>query len=396
MTSHEVPRSFPLPFPEQEFENRLNRVRLAMEREGVDVAIATDPRDFYWLTGSRMKIKTVENPAWVIVWQKEPIGVIRHLEGSTHRCCSILSEWVEYPDEGPINPYDPVLYTTKTLKQHKLDRKVIGLNFRTIALEEFNRFKQLLPEAEFVDFRIEKIRIIKSKLEQACQIEAAKVNQDALIATINEVEPGWSEYDIIARVSELHEQALGDDFELSHSMIQVGRHVAHMHIKRWPPEQKSEIVKEGDIAYLETGTFVNRYVGSMLRMVSFGEPNPIVQKAVEASIEAVGLAIEATAPGKTAHEVDKAARDYLHGLKLDCQSRIGYGNGLVWSEGMVLSIEPNNPIVLEPGHIFHCIALVHEPGWGYIGVSEQVLVTEDGCEVLADHDRTCPRKLFVR
>jgi Xaa-Pro aminopeptidase len=61
-----------------------------------------------------------------------------------------------------------------------------------------------------------------------------------------------------------------------------------------------------------------------------------------------------------------------------------------------MSVEPNNPLVLQPGHIFHYILINYVPGWGYIGASEQVLVTEDGHEVLADRDRTCPREFFIK
>jgi Xaa-Pro aminopeptidase len=126
-------------------------------------------------------------------------------------------------------------------------------------------------------------------------------------------------------------------------------------------------------------------------MAFFGEPPNIVKKAAEASIEAGKRAFEATAPGKTSHEVDKVARDYFVKKGFDCQSRIGYASGINWSQGWVMSIEPNNPLILKPGHIFHYL-----PNWGYFGASEQVLVTEDGCKLLADRDRTCPREFFIK
>jgi len=390
------PPTFELPFPRSEFKDRLRRLRHGMQQVGVDVQIVTDPVDFYWLTGTRMRVKGAENPQWVIVWDGEPIGVVRHLEASTHRCCSILQNWVEYPDEGPVNPYDPLLYTVKTLKEHGLDKKTIGLNFRINSIENLMRFKKLLPEAEFRDFRAERIRIIKSKLEQECQFKAAKVNQDALMDTINEMEIGWSERDVMETIFRNHEKYLGKEYEWSRGMTQVGEHVMHMHITRWPPERAAMKIKKGNILYLEPGTAVKRYFGTMIRMVSFGEPPAHVRRSAEASIEALNRAIEATAPGKTSHEVAKPAMDYFKKMGLDCQGRVGYSNGIDWSHGWVMSVEPNNPLILVPGHIFHYILINYLPGWGYIGFSEQVLVTEDGREVLADRDRTCPRQLFVK
>jgi len=390
------PPTFKLPFPRSEFKDRLCRLRHGMQLASIDVQIVTDPVDYYWLTGTRMRVKDAENPQWVIVWEGEPIGVVRRLEASTHRCCSILENWVEYIDEGPINPYDPLLYAVKTLKELGLDKKTIGLNFRVNSIETLNRLKKLLPDAEFRDFRTERIRIVKSKLEQDCQFKAAKANQDALMDTINEMEVGWSEREVMETIFRNHEKYLGKDYEWSRGMCQVGPHVMHMHITRWPPEREAMKIKKGHIIYLEPGTFVKRYVGSMIRMVSFGEPPAHVRRSAEASIEALNIAIEATAPGKTSHEVAKSAMDYFNKMGLDCQGRVGYSNGIDWSHGWVLSVEPNNPLVLVPGHIFHYILINYLPNWGYIGFSEQVLVTEDGHEVLADRNRTCPRQLFIK
>lgn len=390
------PPTFELPFPRSEFKDRLRRLRQEMQQAEVDVQIVTDPVDFYWLTGTRMGVKGAENPQWAIVWDGETIGVVRHLEASTHRCCSILENWVEYPDEGPVNPYDPLLYTVNTLKNHGLDKKTIGLNFRVNSIEKLMRLKKLLPDAEFRDLRAERIRIIKSKLEQECQFKAAKVNQDALMDTINEMEIGWSERDVMATIFRNHEKSLGKDYEYSRGMCQVGPHVMHMHITRWPPERAAMKIKSGNILYLEPGTFVKRYVGSMIRMVYFGDPPEHVRRSADASVEALNIAIEATAPGKTSNEVAKPAMDYFKKMGLDCQGRVGYSNGIDWSHGWVMSVEPNNPLVLVPGHIFHYILINYLPGWGYIGASEQVLVTEDGHKVLSERDNTCPRQLFVK
>ena len=216
--------------------------------------------------------------------------------------------------------------------------------------------------------------------------------------TINEMEIGWSELDLIENITRYHKKYLGSDYEFSKGiMCQVGReHTMNMHINRWPPERAAQKIKKGDLIYFEPGTFIKKYVGSMIRMAFFGDPPPHVRRAAEASIEAADKAIEATAPGKTSHEVDKAARDHFVKLGLDCQSRIGYASGIDWSQGWVMSIEPNNPLILVPGHIFHYVSVHYLPNWGYFGASEQVLVTEDGCELLADRDRTCPREFFIK
>lgn len=368
-----------------------------MQLIGIDVKIIMNPRDIYWLTGTRVNTEQGPGDNQLIVWDGDPIMIVRHLEASAHKYSTWIDNWIEYYDEGPINPYDPMNKVAETLREHGLDKKRIGMNFRLTTLQSHNRLRKLLPGAKICDFRVERIRIVKSKLEQECQFRAAKVNQDALMNTINDMEIGWSEYDIETTITRYHEKDLGSEYDTSRDFIcMVGQSALHMHQTRTTAEKKAEKIREGDLIYIEPGAFVKRYVGSMIRMVSFGEPPSHVRRAAEASIEALNRAIEATAPGKTSHEVDKAARDYFVKMGLDCQGRIGYSNGIEWGQANVMSIEPNNQLILVPGHIFHYIAISYLPGWGYIGASEQVLVTEDGHDVLADHDRTCPRQFFVK
>ena len=399
LESELTPRTFDLPFPFGEYESRHERVRTAMAEAQVDVALITAPRDFHWLTGSRVDFWASESPQWALVWDGEPLGIVRHLEASTHRCCSFLQRWVEYPDEGPVNPYDPVLYTARTLENLKLHKKRIGVNLRVISVEEYQRFKALLPEAQFVDFRVERIRVKRSELELRCIRKAVKVNQDALSATIEDMRPGWSEWGILKHLNHKHAKYLLTDY--SHSAwgatsCQVGRHMMHMHAVRTPAEMKGQRVKKGDGVWLEPGVFVNEYVGCMIRTVWFGNPPREVSKAVEATMEAFEQLLQVMAPGRTADEVDTVARRYLTQKGFDFQHRSGYMTNEKWADGGILSLTPHNPLVLEPGQVFHCPLHVYLPGIGYVGASEQVLITEQGCEVLGDRERTCQRQLFVK
>lgn len=390
------PGRFELPFPLSEYEDRLRRVRHAMRLGGVDVQVVMDRRDLYWLAGTRVVVEQGPGDNQLIVWDGDPIMVVRHLEASSQRYSTWIESFVEYDDEGPITPYDPMKKVAEKLKELGLDEKRIGVNFRLATLQNFNRLRSLLPKADFRDFRVESIRVVKSKLEQECQFRAAKANQDALMDTINDMEIGWTQRDIERSIAAYQEKYLGKDYEKTELLCMVGRGCLHMHAEIYPGEAAGEVIKEDTLVYIEPGAFVKRYVGSMIRSVYFGDPPPAVKEAGEAVIEALNRAIEATEPGKTCHEVDKAAREYLVKKGLESRGRIGYSNGIDWSEANILSIEPHNPAVLVPGHIFHYIPIVYVTGWGYIGTSEQVLVTEDGCEVLADRDRTCPREFFVK
>lgn len=390
--------NYELPFPPEEYAERYRRVLSSMALKGVDVAIVTMPRDFSWLTGTRVDYYAAESPQWLIVSEGEPVAIVRRLEGSTHRCCSIVKNWVEYPDEGPINPYDPVLYTANTLKRLGLAQKRIGINLRVTPVEEHARLQGLLPRARLLDFRVEGIRVRRTARELECVRQANNVNRTALARTIEVVEPGWSEWDIVMHLCKGHEEQLGEEYFYSATgatVCQVGEHMLHMHVSRTPAERKRRCVARGDGIWIEPGIFVKTYVGCMIRTVWMGEPPRRVREALDVVQEAFDRLVKVLAPGRTAHEVDAVARDYITGKGFDIQHRTGYMANERWTDAGILSLTPGNPLVIESGQVFHCPMHVFLPGIGYVGSSEQVQVTATGCEVIGDVS-VCPRQLYVK
>ncbi len=393
-----APVTYELPFPRSEYETRLKRVRAEMDQAGTDATIVTIPRDFSWLTGTRVDYYCAESPQWIIVWAGEPVGVVRHLEALTHRCCSYLERWVEFPDEGPFNPFDPVLYTARALEDLGLAGKRIGINLRVTPVEEYARFQELLPRARLVDFRVERIRVRRSPAEIECIRQANQVNRSALAATIEAMDIGWSEWDLIQHLAHGHAEQLKDEYfysAMGGTVCQVGSHMLHMHALRTPAERRAKRVAPGDGIWIEPGVFVKDYVGCMIRTAWFREPPAIVREALDATGEAFERLTRAIKPGRTSGEVDAAARRYLTDRGFDMQHRSGYMANEKWMDGGILSLTPGNPLVLQPGHVFHTPIHVFLPGIGYVGSSEQVLVTENGCEVLGD-PAVCPRRLYVK
>ena len=390
--------NYELPFPPQEYKERYRRVLASMALKGVDVAIVTMPRDFSWLTGTRVDYYAAESPQWLIVWERDPVAIVRRLELETHRCCSVVNNWVEYPDEGPINPYDPVLHTVNTLKRLGLAQKRIGLNLRVTPVEEHARLQGLLPRARLVDFRVEGIRVRRSPLEIECVRRANNINRAALAAAIDALEPGWSEWDIVMRLCKEHEKHLGDEYFYSATgatVCQVGEHMLHMHVVRTPAERKLRRVAPGDGMWLEPGIFVKTYVGCMIRTVWMGEPPRRVREALDVVQEAFDRLVKMLAPGRMANDVDAVARDFITEKGFEIQHRTGYTANERWSDAGILSLTPGNPLVIESGQVFHCPMHVFLPGIGYVGSSEQVLVTTSGCEVIGDTS-ICPRQLYVK
>jgi Xaa-Pro dipeptidase len=102
-------------------------------------------------------------------------------------------------------------------------------------------------------------------------------------------------------------------------------------------------------------------------------------------------------PGNPAEAVDKAARKVIadagYGDKF--RHKAGYSIGIAlppdWSEARTMMLRGGETRPLRPGMVFHFLPAVFEYREYGVGLSETVLITENGHEILTNVEQ----KLFV-
>jgi Xaa-Pro aminopeptidase len=120
----------------------------------------------------------------------------------------------------------------------------------------------------------------------------------------------------------------------------------------------------------------------MTRTVHVGRVSREERRWYEAVLEAQLAGIAEVVPGKTAGQVDQAARQVLRKAELDryFTHSTGHGVGLEIHEPPRLGkrqseqLAPGMVITIEPG--------IYIPGKGGIRIEDMVVVTDRGCEVL--------------
>lgn len=154
-------------------------------------------------------------------------------------------------------------------------------------------------------------------------------------------------------------------------------------------------LQPGHIVHFDFGVKKDGYCADIQRVVylcKHGEhaAPKVVQKGFETVRNAVEAARRMIKPGVTGREVDLAARNvilaagypefkYATGHQLGRHAHDGGGIlGPLWP---VYGELPNMPI--EVGQVYTIEPGLAVPGYGYIGLEEDVLVTEGGCEYLA-------------
>jgi len=377
-------------FGREEFEGRWAAVRAEMVREGFDVLLVFNAENVLYLSGYQ-SIGYSSFLCLVVPRSGEMTLCVREMEMGCARYFSMVEDVVIYADHE-----EPVAVLERALASRGLTKGRIGVEFDAafIGARRIMRLAEELRPAEVVDASgtVEKARAIKSPEELVYVRQACRATEEGMRAAIESVKEGVTENAVAAAMFSAT-VAAGSTFMSSDPIVTSGPKsgVAHTTFD-------GRRIQRGDLVLLELGGCVKRYSGALMRTVAVGNVPEEARKMASACRAGLEAAIDAIRPGATAGEVDKAcvAQMAKAGYEALFRKRTGYSVGVSyppdWGEGHIVSLRQGDPTPLEPGMVFHIPpALRSYARWG-VGVSETVLVTPDGCEVLTH----LSRELFQR
>jgi Xaa-Pro dipeptidase len=391
-----VPREWA--FPETEYQDRMRRVKKAMAQRGIDVLLVHSVVDMCYLVG----YQTLWPDAYtclVVPATGEAFMQIAEMEAS----CAIL--------HGPMRDFVPYIWMeaggtaeqlAETLQARGLADKRIGVqkgrleigNRGPVDAASYEILRRRLPDAQLVDatYLMFDVRVKKSRAEIQVMKRAAEITGHGIRAAIGAVAESRLDNEVVkAGVSAMLDS--GSEFFSIDPVVTTGHRSGWAHTT-W----KRHRIIQGDHVLLEFGGVYQRYTTPIMRTVVLGKPTREAEKLGQAAIETLGLLIENIRPGRTGHEVAVAAAkglESIRGINVFKPGMFGYSIGLgfppTWTDGPMYLGEGNDR-ELEEGMTFHTPISLRIPGRKIVGLSESVLVTEWGCEVLTD----VSRELFVR
>ena len=377
-----------LPFGREEYGERLSKVRRAMEAAGVEVLLTTVPENIVYLTGYH-SLGYFTFQMLVLSLERPPLLLTRALNVEK----ALIDSCLEHV-EGYRDTEDPDEATYRVLAQNGLLSKRVA-NQDDAWFYSVSRYKKLVRRLGVDDLidgsgLVERARRVKSATEIEYIRQAGRYAAASLEAAIAAVRPGVLETEISAAAHYALHKA-GSEY-LGHSPQFVAGPQAGLAFEC----AERRPVGTDDAVYMEAGGTHNRYNCMLSRTVIVGRPDRKWVRMAEASRDALNAAKARVRAGATSDEVDRAAREVIRkaGLADYFRHRTGYSIGIGfppdWGEGRIMSINENDPTVLEPGMCFHLIPDLKVANAGGVVFSESIAVTATGCDLLTPY----PQEVF--
>jgi Xaa-Pro dipeptidase len=422
-------------FPREEYERRRQRVRGLMADQGLDGCLIVSPENIYYLCGlNHMGYFAFQ--MLILAQDGDPILVTREMEGPTIRDTVTDVQHVGYSDGNlPLPELDTEEVPSSAtngeeaeirglenmslgIPARKLDERKSGIDVSSpirasvdavrkaglasanIGMEQTSSFfpyavaqgiVRNLPHARWQDASglVNDCRIVQSPLELECTHKAARVADSMMLAAYATAGPSVDKGDIMAAI--YHAMfSHGGTYPAFVPLVRSTRTLRHEH-GTWDDKR---LLKK-DILFLEMGGCVRRYHAPLGRLVFVGKPPPKSHEIYQVCREALYAAMQKMKPGNSAAEVYDAWQRVLDKARLShyrrhhCGYLVGIGFPPSWSGGGVpLGLRDGSSLVLVPGMVFHLVSWLLRTGQGDAFLSDTVVVSEKGCELLThvSHD----------
>jgi Xaa-Pro dipeptidase len=375
-----------LPFEIAEYSARLGRVRQSMEGKGLDVLLLTSLPNIFYLTGYQtanqedyccLILPRDDEPA-LVLWEPEALGVP-------------LTSWIEematYPTGG-----DAVAATVRALQERALDGGRIGLESKTpsyfMTPAVYERLREALSKATLEDESglVEMARAVKSPAELGYIRQAGEITVRGMIAAMDAVRAGGADNEVAAVAYQVMTSE-GSEYMCYAPFVTAGARSGAVHTTF-----KRKGLKRGDIVFIEIGACIQRYSAPFTRVAFIGDSPDEVKQIFRGALTGLEDVQSMLRPGVKAEEAAAAGQKgiAMAGEGLIYHGVFGYSVGAgfppTWADAP-LRLVRGNPRPLEAGMVFHMPLNIRAPGRYTVGLSETVVITDDGYEVITPFAR---------
>ncbi len=370
-------------FPRDEYDRRVARARKLLGGRGLDAMIVTGPENIFYLAGQQTPgYYTFQ--AMVLPVDRDAIFVIRRLEYFNFVANTFLTD-VECYGDGD----DPVAFLCSVIEKHGLSGRRIAIDKRGwfLPISAYEALHARLGQLADAAGLVEELRAVKSAREIEKIRQAAMYVDAGMAAGLAAVRAGACENDLVAAMMGAA-IARGSEYVGMEPLVSSGPRSGVPH-GTW----RRRIIRDRDPCFLEMAACHDRYHAALMRCAWVGAVPGEARDMMKACEEALAAAIDAIRPGAPCEDVHLACQRVIDraGYTENFRKRTGYSIGISfapdWGEGSILSLYAGVRRELEPGMAFHIPPALRIYGAFTVGVSETIVVTERGADILGSTGR---------
>ncbi|RMH49888.1 MAG: aminopeptidase P family protein [Bacteroidetes bacterium] len=371
--------------------DRLPRLRLALAESGLDGLVLIPGSNLRYLTGFTPMLSKRVVLAVFPAADRPPALALPRLEAPGVR--AHLGDAVTY------HPWDdatgPDAAVEAALRQTGLTGTVtLGVEYAAMRVQDLRALERAAAAAGGrVDVRdatqlIGRMRMVKDADELAAMEAAARVVEEALRRTIEQIAVGKTERELAAFCANaiLAAGAEGLSFD---AFVATGPNTANPH-----HEPGDRPVQAGDLVMIDCGAVVGGFASDITRTVAVGDPGEDARRIYDVVLAANAAGKRAVRPGATGEAIDRATRAVIEeaGYGPYFVHRTGHGLGMETFpcheypdivQGSTDPLPVGTTFTIEPG--------IYLEGVGGVRIEDDVVVTPDGHRSLTHF----PRDLMV-
>jgi Xaa-Pro aminopeptidase len=259
-------------------------------------------------------------------------------------------------------------------------KKIRNLSFESQDLS-FKMYQKLKEKMDLdslnpVESMVEKLRMIKDQSEVEKIKKAVEIADQGFQFLLDFIKPGKTEKEVALEL-EFFMKRNGGAANAFDFIVASGKRGALPH-----GVASNKKIEKGELVTIDFGTVFQGYHSDITRTVAVGEPDPKLKEIYEIVLKAQLRVIDQIKAGMSCVEADKIARDIIAdaGYKENFGHGLGHGIGLEIHEGPRLSYTSEDSlkkamvVTDEPG--------IYISGLGGVRIEDDLLITENGCEVL--------------
>ena len=373
-----------LPFSNEEYNQRLNKLRSIMDKDNLDMIILTSMHNIAYYSG--FIYCSFGRPYGCIITEKKIVTISANIDASQpwrrSHCENII-----YTDWKKDNFLKAI---TSIIDENKIPKN-IGIENDHITLEMNEKIQSIFSASAFTDIskKLMKLRMIKSKEEIEIIKNGARIADIGGEEIVKNIKEGATELEIAITGRDKMEKEIAKTYPDAEYMdtwvwFQSGINTDGAH----NPKTNRKLVN-GDILSLNTFPMISGYYTALERTLFLNNVNDESLKAWEANVKVHKRGLELIKPGVKCSDICNELNELFAELGYLQYRTFGYGHsfgvlshfygreaGLELREDIDTILEENMVISMEP------MILIPEgkPGSGGYREHDILIVGKNGAE----------------